>query len=134
MAYVTKASTKGGRDGRAILEEGGFGLAMALPKAIGGSGEGMNPEQLFALGYSSCFGSAVLAIARKHSVDASAAKVTAEVTLDKDATSFGLAVALSLHLPGVDADKAQTILNEAHEICPYSKATRGNIPVTLSLI
>jgi lipoyl-dependent peroxiredoxin len=133
MAYVTKAMTKGGRDGRAILEDGGFGLAMALPKAIGGFGEGMNPEQLFALGYSSCFSSAVLAISRKHGVDGSGSKVSAEVTLDKDETSFGLAVALTLTMPGIDRSIAETILHEAHEICPYSKATRGSMPVTLTL-
>jgi lipoyl-dependent peroxiredoxin len=134
MAYVTRATTKGGRDGRAVLEEGGFGLAMALPKAVGGSGEGTNPEQLFALGFSSCFGSALLAIARKHGVDASKAAVTAEVTLDKDEVSFALSVKLSVHMPGVERDTAETILHEAHEICPYSRATRNNVPVTLELI
>lgn len=134
MSYVTKATTKGGRDGRAVLEDGGFGLAMAIPKAIGGSGEGTNPEQLFALGYSSCFGSAILAIARKHNVDGSKAAVTAEVTLDKDDVSFMLGVTLSVHLPGVDNETGEKILHEAHEICPYSRATRGNIPVTLKLI
>jgi Ohr subfamily peroxiredoxin len=134
MAYVTRATTKGGRDGRAVLEEGGFGLAMALPKAVGGSGEGTNPEQLFALGFSSCFGSALLAIARKHGVDASKAAVTAEVTLDKDEVSFALSVKLSVHMPGVERETAETILHEAHEICPYSRATRNNVPVTLELI
>ena len=134
MAYVTRATTTGGRDGRAILEDGGFGLAMALPKAIGGSGQGMNPEQLFALGYSSCFGSAILAIARKHGVDGSKASVTAEVTLDKDEISFALAVKLAVRLPGVERAQAEAILHEAHEICPYSRATRDNVPVTLELI
>ena len=134
MAYMTRATTKGGRDGRAVLEEGGFGLAMALPKAVGGSGEGTNPEQLFALGFSSCFGSALLAIARKHGVDASKAAVTAEVTLDKDEVSFALSVKLSVHMPGVAHEVAETILHEAHEICPYSRATRNNVPVTLELI
>ncbi len=134
MAYVTRATTKGGRDGRAVLENGGFGLAMALPKEVGGNGEGTNPEQLFALGFSSCFGSALMAIARKHGVDGSKAAVTAEVTLDKDEISFALAVKLSVHLPGVERETAETILHEAHEICPYSRATRNNVPVTLELI
>lgn len=134
MTYATRATTTGGRDGRAILEDGGFGLAMALPKELGGSGQGMNPEQLFALGYSACFGSAILAIGRKHGIDPSKATVTADVTLEKDDISFGLSVALSIKLPGVDRDTAEKVIHEAHEICPYSRATRGNVPVTLQLI
>ena len=71
MAYVTRATTKGGRDGRAVLEDGKLALAMALPKDMGGSGEGHNPEQLFALGWSSCFGQAILLLAKKHGLDGS---------------------------------------------------------------
>ncbi len=133
MAYVTRATTKGGRDGRAVLEDGKLALAMALPKDLGGSGEGHNPEQLFALGWSSCFGQAVLLLAKKHGLDGQAAKVTCEVTLDKDATSFGLKAHLTLALPGADKDKLQALIEDAHQICPYSKATRNNIPVTLSV-
>ena len=133
MAYVTRATTKGGRDGRAVLEDGKLALAMALPKDIGGSGEGHNPEQLFALGWSSCFGQAVLLLAKKHGLDGQAAKVTCEVTLDKDATSFGLKANLTLAIPGAEKDKLQALIEEAHQICPYSKATRNNIPVTLSV-
>jgi lipoyl-dependent peroxiredoxin len=133
-AYVTKATTTGGRDGRAILEDGGFGLAMALPKDLGGSGQGMNPEQLFAMGYSSCFGSAILAMSRKHGVDGSKASVTAEVTLEKDEISFALKVAISVKMPGIERDVAEKVLHDAHEICPYSRATRGNVPVTLTLV
>jgi len=132
MAYTTTATTKGGRDGRAILEGDKLALAMALPKELGGSGEGHNPEQLFALGYSACFGQAVLLLAKKHGLDGQAAKVTCSVTLDKDATSFALAVDLKLQIPGADKAKVEALVKEAHEICPYSKATRGNIPVTLS--
>lgn len=134
MAYSTSATTKGGRDGRAILDESGAGFAMGLPKAIGGSGEGFNPEQLFALGYSSCFGSALLAVARKAGVDAAAARVQANVTLEKDETSFGLAVELKVTIPGVERAEAERLAHEAHTICPYSKATRNNIPVTLTVI
>ena len=84
MAYVAKATTKGGRNGRAILDGGGLSLAMGLPKEMGGNGEGHNPEQLFALGYSACFGGAVLALAKKHGLDGQAAEVTCAVTIDKD--------------------------------------------------
>jgi lipoyl-dependent peroxiredoxin len=134
MAYVTSATTKGGRNGRAILDNDALALAMALPKEMGGSGEGHNPEQLFALGYSSCYGSAILALSKKHGVDGAAAKVTCTVTLDKDATSFGLKVDLKVSIPGADKAKVQALVEDAHTICPYSKATRGNIPVTLTVV
>ena len=133
MAYVARATTKGGRDGRAVLEDGKLALAMALPKDMGGSGEGHNPEQLFALGWSSCFGQAILLLAKKHGLDGSAAKVTCAIEIDKDATSFALKADIKLSLPGADKDKLEALLTDAHEICPYSKATRGNIPVTLSV-
>ena len=128
------ATTKGGRDGRAILEPSKLGFAMSLPKELGGSGEGFNPEQMFAMGYSSCFGQAVLALAKKHGVDASNARVTCDVTLNKDETSFALSVALKLQCPGADRAKLEALIEDAHKICPYSKATRGNVPVTLTVI
>jgi osmotically inducible protein OsmC len=106
---------------------------MALPKEMGGSGEGHNPEQLFALGWSSCFGQAVLLLAKKHGLDGQSAKVTVSIGIDKDATSFGLKADIKLAIPGAEKDKLEALLKDAHEICPYSKATRGNIPVTLSV-
>jgi lipoyl-dependent peroxiredoxin len=132
MAYTTTATTKGGRDGRAVLDESKLALAMALPKDLGGSGEGHNPEQLFALGWSSCFGQAILVLAKKHGLDGQAAKVTCKVTLNTDG-GFSLAADLTVALPGADKAALQALVEEAHQICPYSKATRGNIPVTLSI-
>jgi len=128
MAYKTTATTKGGRDRRAILEDGKLSLAMALPKELGGSGEGHNPEQLFGLGWSACLGQAILVLAKKHGLDGQAAKVTCDVTLKTDG-GFALAADLKVSLAG--ADKASL---EAHTICPYSKATRGNIAVTLTAV
>ena len=133
MAYVTKATTKGGRNGRALLDEGGLALAMALPKEIGGAGDGHNPEQLFALGWSSCFGQAILVLAKKHDLDGQAAKVTCEVTLNTDA-GFSLAAELKVSVPGADKAKVQALVEEAHQICPYSKATRNNVPVKLTVV
>jgi Ohr subfamily peroxiredoxin len=133
MAYTATGTTKGGRDGRAVLDEGKLALAMALPKDMGGSGEGHNPEQLLSLGWSSCFGQAVLLLAKKHGLDGQAAKVTCAITIDKDATSFALKSDIKLTIPGADKDKLEALLKDAHEVCPYSKATRGNIPVTLSV-
>jgi Ohr subfamily peroxiredoxin len=134
MAYTTTATTQGGRNGRAVLANGGLALAMALPKEMGGSGDGHNPEQLFALGYSSCFGQAILALAKKHEIDGAAAKVTCAVTIDKDEVSFGLKVELSVSIPGADKQKVQALVEDAHKICPYSRATRGNVPVTLTVV
>src|ERR1700743_223360 len=102
MAYVTKSNCKGGREGRAVLENGGLGLAMAFPKELGGDGNGHNPEQLFALGYSACFNQAVIALSKKHGLDGQAAKVGCQVTLEKDDVSFALKVELSLSIPGAD--------------------------------
>jgi osmotically inducible protein OsmC len=134
MAYTTTATTKGGREGRAILDNGRLALAMAFPMELGGSGEGHNPEQLFALGYSSCYGQAILALGKKHGIDGSAARVSCAVTLEKDETSFALSVELKVSIPGADKDKLRALVEDAHKICPYSRATRGNVPVTLTIV
>ena len=133
MAYVTSATTKGGRNGRAMLDNGALALAMALPKELAGAGDGHNPEQLFALGYSACFGQAILVVAKKHGVDGQAAKVTAEVALNTD-SGFSLEVELKVSIPGADRAKVQAVVEEAHTVCPYSKATKGNIPVKLTVV
>jgi osmotically inducible protein OsmC len=133
MAYVTSATTKGGRNGRSMLDNGGLALSMALPKELGGAGDGHNPEQLFALGYSSCFGQAILVVAKKHGIDGQAAKVTADVTLNTDG-GFSLAVELKVSVPGADKAKVHALVEEAHTVCPYSKATKGNIPVKLTVV
>ena len=134
MAYVTKATTSGGRNGRAVLDGNALALAMALPKDLGGAGDGHNPEQLFALGWSSCFGQAILVLAKKHGLDGQAAKVTCEVTLNIDDGAFSLAAELKVALPGADKAKLQALIEDAHTVCPYSKATKGNVPVTLTAV
>ena len=134
MAYVTKATTSGGRNGRAVLDGGALALAMALPKDLGGAGDGHNPEQLFALGWSSCFGQAILVLAKKHGLDGQAAKVTCEVTLNTNDGAFSLAAELKVALAGADKAKLQALIEDAHTICPYSKATKGNVPVKLTAV
>ena len=134
MAYTTVATTKGGRNGRAILDNGGLGLAMGLPKEMGGAGEGHNPEQLFALGWSSCFGQAILALSKKHGIDGQDARVTCAITIDKDDVSFALKAEIKVSIPGADKAKVQALADDAHRICPYSRATRGNVPVTLTVV
>ena len=133
--YHTSATSEGGRNGRATLAEGGLGLAMALPKSMGGTGKGANPEQLFALGYSACFNQAILVVGGQQKGDVQRAEVTVDVGLGKtEAGGFGLAVGIKVRLPGVDAAKAKEIVEAAHKICPYSNATRGNVPVTLDVV
>jgi lipoyl-dependent peroxiredoxin len=134
MAYTTKATTKGGRNGRAVLDNGGLALAMALPKEMGGAGDGHNPEQLFALGYSACYGQAILALGKKHGIDGADARITCAVTIDKDDISFALKVELTVSIPGADKDKVKALVEDAHKICPYSRATRNNVPVTLTVV
>jgi osmotically inducible protein OsmC len=133
MAYVTSATTKGGRNGRAMLDNGGLALAMGLQKEFGGAGDGHNPEQLFALGWSACFGQAILALAKKHGLDGQDARITCAVTMDKDDVSFGFKAEMKVTIPGADKDKVKALVEDAHKICPYSRATRGNVPVTLSV-
>ena len=128
------ATAKGGRDGRSVLDNGGLGLVMSLPKELGGSGEGHNPEQMFALGYAACFNSALLKLSKAHGIDATPAKVIAAVSLNKDDTSFALSVELKVSIPGADRAKVEALVHDAHQICPYSKATRGNVPVTLTVV
>src|ERR1700745_2089706 len=134
MAYITAATSKGGRNGRAMLDSGGLGAALATPKERGGAGDGHNPEQLFALGYSACYNQALLALGKKHGVDAQTAKVNCVVTFDRGPDGFGLAVELQVSIPGAEKDKVQALVEDAHTLCPYSKATRGNIPVTLTVV
>ncbi|MGH6673557.1 MAG: organic hydroperoxide resistance protein [Xanthobacteraceae bacterium] len=134
MAYTIAATTKGGRNGRAVLENNGLALAMGLQKEFGGAGDGHNPEQLFALGWSACFGQAILALARKHGLDGQDARVTCTVQMDKDDISFGFKAELKISIPGADRAKVQALVEDAHKICPYSRATRGNVPVTLTVV
>src|ERR1700759_1880399 len=120
MAYHTSATTKGGRNGRAELDSHGLALARALPKDLGGAGDGHNPEQLFAIGYSACFGQAILVLAKKHGVDGQAAKVTADVTLNTEG-GFSLGVEVKVSVPGAAKDKAPAPMEDAYPICPCSK-------------
>ncbi|MFI6513162.1 organic hydroperoxide resistance protein [Streptosporangium sp. NPDC050855] len=128
----TAIATANGREGRAVSSDGRLDVALAPPKELGGSGEGTNPEQLFAAGYAACFASALQLVGRRHKADVSEASVTAEVGLVPSGEGFGLAVTLRVELPDALHGEAGTALVEAaHQVCPYSNATRGNIPVEL---
>ncbi len=134
--YTAEVTTEGNRDGgHAKSSDGKFDLALNLPKELDGKGgPGTNPEQLFAAGYSACFGSAIKAIAGQKKVDTGAITVTAHVTLGKnDAGGFALAVKLKVKLANLHGEEAHRLVEEAHKICPYSNATRNNIPVELEV-
>ncbi|MFD5746151.1 organic hydroperoxide resistance protein [Streptomyces sp. NPDC059255] len=131
-ALYTAVATANGREGRAVSSDGRLDLPLAMPPALGGSGEGTNPEQLFAAGYAACFASALGLVGSKAKVDTSDVSVTAEVGIGKDETSFGLTVTLRVELPeSLAGETGELLVKQAHEVCPYSKATRGNIPVEL---
>lgn len=123
-------STTGGRDGRATSADGKIDHTISPP---GSNGPGTNPEQLFAAGYSACFGGAIGAAAGMAKIPLSGKdiKVTATVNLNKDDSGYSLSATLNAELPGVDQDQAESLVAKAHTICPYSKATRGNVSVTL---
>ncbi len=131
--YTAVATATGGRDGRASSSDGNLDVMLVPPKELGGSGApGTNPEQLFAAGYAGCFQSAMSVVARRQKLDITGSTVTASVGLAmNDAGGFGIEVELKVVLPGMSQDDADEIVYEAHEVCPYSNATRGNVPVTL---
>ena len=133
ILYTAEATAGGGRDGRVRSSDGILDLAVVPPKEMGGAGGGSNPEQLFAAGSRACFHSALAVVARRAKVDVTGSTVTARVGIGPNGSGgYGLGVELVAHLPGVDADTARALTEQAHQVCPYSNATRGNIEVTLT--
>lgn len=131
--YTATASATNGREGRIKSDDGTLDLPVALPKAMGGNGNGTNPEQLFAAGYSACFGSAFNHVARLQKIKTGPVTITAQVTIGTVGEAFGLAVQLTAEVPELPREQAQALLQAAHQVCPYSNATRGNIVVDLRL-
>lgn len=134
--YAASATTMGGRSGHVKSDDGVLDLELSVPKEMGGQGgQKTNPEQLFAAGYSACYGSALQAVAQKRKVDLGDFSVTAEVSIGKtEENDFQLSVILDTYIPGIDVETGESLVNEAHEVCPYSRATRDNIDVTLNLM
>jgi Ohr subfamily peroxiredoxin len=136
VLYRTSARATGGRDGRSGTVDGTFSVKLTTPKELGGAGgDGANPEQLFAAGYAACFLSALKLVASKSGVRVSPdATVTASVGVGpRAAGGFGLEVALEVALPGVERAEAEAVVAKAHEVCPYSNATRNNVDVKLTV-
>jgi Ohr subfamily peroxiredoxin len=129
--YTASATANGGRDGRVKSSDGTLDLALAMPKELGGTGAAgsTNPEQLFAAGYAACFGSAVGHIARMQKITTGPVQIAANVTIGPVGQRFGLAVELVATFPELARDQAEALVAAAHEVCPYSNATRGNIVV-----
>ncbi|MCC5034882.1 organic hydroperoxide resistance protein [Streptomyces sp. WAC 00631] len=133
VLYTAIATAEGGRDGRVATDDGKLDVVVNPPKELGGSGAGTNPEQLFAAGFSACFQSALGVVARQRKADITGSRVTAKVGIGKAGAGFGLEVELAVHIPGADEATVRELTEAAHEVCPYSNATRGNIKVGLTV-
>jgi Ohr subfamily peroxiredoxin len=135
ILYTAEATAWGGREGRSSTTDGVLDVTLAVPKELGGPGGATNPEQLFAVGYASCFHSALKLIGRREKVDVSESAVTARVGLGmNESGGFNIAVELEAELPGVERSVAEDLVHQAHQVCPYSNATRGNVEVTLAVV
>ncbi len=132
VLYTAKATSTGdGRNGHVVSSDQRLDLDLALPPEMGGDGNGTNPEQLFAAGYSACFHSALRIVARRARVDPGESSVSAEVGIGPEGDAFGLVVTLIISIPGLERERARELAEAAHQVCPYSRATRGNISVEL---
>jgi Ohr subfamily peroxiredoxin len=133
ILYTARAHNAGGRDGRATAADGFPDLVVKPPVELGGPdvAEATNPEELFALGYGACFLSALSLVARSQGVSTEAFRIDSAVSLGREGEAFGLAVELHGTLPGVEPERAAELMRAAHHVCPYSRATRGNVDVRL---
>jgi osmotically inducible protein OsmC len=133
ILYTAEATVYGGREGEARTSDGNLVVNLSVPKEMGGpGGQGTNPEQLFAIGYAACFQSALMGVARRQHVDASQSTIASKVGIGPIGEgAFGLNVELRISIPGLDQETGEKLVEAAHKVCPYSNATRGNIPVKL---
>ncbi|CAD5342997.1 Organic hydroperoxide resistance protein OhrB [Flavobacterium bizetiae] len=133
--YTTSVTAKGGRNGQVKSENGILNLEVRMPKALGGANDDFtNPEMLFAAGYAACFDSALNLIISKSKIETGETSVTAQVSIGQNQDGgFGLAAELDVNIPGISIEQAQELTQKAHQICPYSNATRSNIEVKLSV-
>jgi lipoyl-dependent peroxiredoxin len=134
VLYTAVATARGGREGEVVSDDGVLDLTLTLPKDLGGpGGDHTNPEQLFAAGYAACFHSALKRVAGQQGLDVEGSSITARVGLGIDGKAFGLAVTLVGAFPTLDAAAGEQLMHDAHQVCPYSRATRGNVDVHLEL-
>ncbi|AWM34754.1 organic hydroperoxide resistance protein [Hymenobacter nivis] len=132
--YTARAKATGGRDGRAVSSDNVIDLPLSTPKEMGGAGlaGSTNPEQLFAAGYAACFDGALNLVARLEKTPITGSTVAADVSFGKDGENYGIAVDLAVNIPNMDQAQAEALVAKAHQVCPYSRATRGNIEVNLT--
>lgn len=134
ILYTAQATARGGREGEVVSDDGVIDLSLTMPKELGGpGGDHSNPEQLFAAGYAACFHSSLKRLAGQQEIDVEGSTVTAKVGLGVEGPKFGLAVTLLGSFPTLDEKTGRQLMGEAHEVCPYSNATRGNVEVTLEV-
>lgn len=134
ILYTAHATSTGGRDGKSRSDDGKLDVKLAPPKEMGGDGNGTNPEQLFAAGYSACFLGAMKFVAGQQKISLpSDVSITADVSIGPIPAGFGIQVAMKVSLPGMPREAAEKLVADAHVVCPYSNATRGNIDVTLTV-
>lgn len=135
VLYIAEAVVEGGREGHGRTSDGRLDIKLSVPAAMSGDdGPGTNPEQLFAVGYAACFQSALLGVARGRNLDTTGSQISSRVGIGPlDSGGFGLQVSLDLHAPNLTAEPASESMLRAHQRCPYSNATRGNITVDLSV-
>ena len=132
--YTAEATATGGRHGQVRSSDGVINMQMSAPRGLGGRGGATNPEQLFAAGYASCFQQALLVVSCKRNLKLDPTfTVNCEVALQMEGEAYGLAATLTVKVPGVDHQEARGLVERAHEICPYSAGTRGNMEVKLIL-
>ncbi|MGC9330948.1 MAG: organic hydroperoxide resistance protein [Bacteroidales bacterium] len=130
--YEAKATATGGRNGKVESEDGLISMTTRVPKSMGGEGGAYtNPEQLFAATWSTCFNGALDLVIKQEGVETGKTSITATVGIGKQKDGLGINAVISGHIPGVDKDKAVELMKKAHQVCPYSKATRGNVEVEL---
>jgi lipoyl-dependent peroxiredoxin len=131
--YTASATATGGRDGNVKSDDGILDLKVVPPKSMGGAGGATNPEQLFAAGYAACFGSAAAHVARLQKLQTGPISITAKVSIGPVGKGYGLAIELVAQIPELSREDGQKLIEAAHQVCPYSNATRGNIAVSLTL-
>lgn len=135
VLYTAEATSTGdGRNGHVASSDGRLDFDLAMPPEMGGTGNGTNPEQLFAAGYSACFHSALRVVTGRAGIRPGDTTVTAQVGIGPEGEAFGLVVTLIIQMPGLDREKARELAEAAHQVCPYSRATRGNISVELRVL
>lgn len=133
VLYTAQATATGGRDGKAVSSDGILDVKLTTPRELGGAGgDGTNPEQLFAAGYSACFIGALKFVAGKEKIALPAGtNITGRVGIGPLPTGFGIQAELTISIPGMPREQVESLVQKAHVVCPYSNATRGNIDVTL---